>query len=735
MAMPKARNRIRVSNEPFMPLREVVQNDSGFISCNEVSLLIVVFCCCILGRIIRLRSRPIGPFHKGRRISQPSVPNVIIENTYIIPRIPSQLKPLRKHARTADEDPLLRPYYKRTVEKLERFEVHTQLSATDVPIDSPDCGRHPRGRRHSTFSSQSRRQQVKVKDSGTSFNDEGPCHHVQKVSRIPASTPVPLENLPCSQPTINSHCEWPNDKDAGMMMVAPHGDSKRPEASSASPTEGQANTVGGRRATSAVSMVRLQRKSSSSSSSSSSSPSPSPPSPRQRWHFAILIVRIVLMLRSERLRLARETPKPKTTPEIKPPRRMPPAIDAPPTATKRPPTQSAKDFLRSKVFRQRMEYHLRCKMNAQRWGFPRLVIKYVGTGIIQHRLPGGPGAMKKTLKIRDWWKSKGEDQACIGEDRTGQWRPLWLKELKSVLLASTNQADQNVPEPKPEPKPEAMIQPLQQPEIATEPPGTLSRGQQGLSDHVAETTDGATREHDLSRRGDRKSLVEQLKEQLRRNGLTDCHAFSSSSSPNPPLRRRSRHHNSLVTGSLLTSSHIQSHPAATMKTAPPPRLLVDGAALVVLDRMKLSNIEKNLILRHQRHLEGRETPYTMYLKKMAQQPNTQTLSHTNKMVKLTTPPLSHTMNMAQQPTTQMLSLTKMPPPPTISPPTHTMKLAQQPTTLSHYEVGTATHHLTTLSHYEDGTTSPLSHTMKMAQTHHTSPSAQENVSVVGLMSR
>lgn len=396
-------------------------------------------------------------------------------------------------------------------------------------------------------------QQLHRQGSRTSFCEDGP-YQVPKELGI-STILLPLEHLPCSQPSPSQ--ERPVSFNSKMTSSGAASIKDEKTDLLAVPCATCKTETVARRATSTSSELKIQRK-----------------SPYKRWQFAILVVRIVRMLLPPRLRHAQKASTVKASTKgngLDTSFILPSAI--PPLTTK-PLVEMTKASLNSQVFLQKLELHMRRKLSEQLWGFPKQVVKYVGEHIVQQRLSGNTGNPRTEGKFKPSGEQPGH----------------YLKNLQNKYLLALEEL--NLPKPKP------IFQLVEQPEILKNP-GAPRNAQQ--DDHLRDIMDTKSLSN-LGMKQKAEQGMKPLEEHTRkRRRLANRHTFHSS--------------NRLF--QLMTISAIVSTqtPQADSLTIGPP--LKGRQAVTFINKPSLNQIEQNLILKYDTHLQGIQTPYSLSLEKLA----------------------------------------------------------------------------------------------------------------------
>lgn len=390
--------------------------------------------------------------------------------------------------------------------------------------------------------------------SRTSFHEASPYPFPKELSVSPM--PLPLEHLHCSQSTHSYEKPY---------YLAPRisppdavsGKNETTERPVVPIAPCQAETVA-RRDTSTCHEVRLPRK-----------------SPRRLWQFAILIVQIMVMLLPARLRYAQKVSIVKTTTKVLKVASI--LASAGPPVTIKPTSQMAKVSLNSQVFLQKLELHLRCKLSEQLWGFPKLVIKYAGEQVVHLRLSGRSG---------DRRAKQGEGKAEVSKLQPGDR----LKKLHHRYPMALDDLDV--------PNTSLIIQQAEHSEILRNPEAPYRARQDdhlGIKIHTK-------KECNLGMRLETKRDMKQLEAHIRRrHRLANRHTFHS----------RSRHPHILTISAIVSTQTTQPD---SEKKGPP---LKGRQAIMFMNQFSLIQIEQNLTLKRENHLQGKQTPYTLSLEEMA----------------------------------------------------------------------------------------------------------------------
>ncbi|XP_041936373.1 uncharacterized protein LOC121698382 [Alosa sapidissima] len=518
----------------------VVEERFGLISYDNAHIVLAILCCYILWRLIGSW----GIFSEDG--SEP-------------------LRKRRHYGSIGGMDAIL-TFYNRIIQRLEKYEVQLKqcslqdssssdfsssyyepsfsgCSSRSTSQKSGSCRQsgssiHSRSRRPST-------RHLHRQQSKTSFYQANP-HHVPEELRN-SSVLLALEHLPCSQPT-HSH-ERPFYFHTTMSSPeAASGKHEMTESSTVPSARCKADIVT-RRATSTFPKVTLLRK-----------------SPRGRWKFAILVIQIVRMLLPARLKYAQKASGVKTTTEDLTTGSILPSAVSPPTM--QPSPEMTKVSVNSQVFLQKLEFHLHRKLSEQLWGFPELVVKYVGEQIALQRLSSSTGDARVAQGHRE----------LPGH---------WLKKIQNRYPMNLKELDG--------PKPKPIFHLVEHPDILKNPE-TPYKSQQ--DDHLGEKMD-AKNECSLSMKHETKLGMKQL-------DISNRHRLA-----NRLTFHRPSHRSHLMSISAIIST--QTTQDDSVKKGP----LKGRQAVTFINQFSLNRIEQNLTQKREAHLQGKQTPYSLSVAKMA----------------------------------------------------------------------------------------------------------------------
>lgn len=226
---------------------------------------------------------------------------------------------------------------------------------------------------------------------------------------------------------------------------------------------------------------------------------------------------------------------------------------------------------------------MRRKLSEQLWGLPEQVVKYVGEHIVHRRMSGNTGDHRAEGKVKPSVEQPGH---C-------------LKKLQTKYLLALRELD--LPKPKP------IIQLVEHPEILK---NTSAPHKAQQDDRLGETMNT-------------KSLSNLGMKQKAKHGLKPLEV-------NTRKRRRlaNRHtfHSATSLSNFMSISIVSTQtPQTDSSMAGPP--LKARQAVTFINKPNLNQIEENLIMKYDVHLQGIQTPYSLSLEKLA---NAATQDHLSK---------------------------------------------------------------------------------------------------------